>query len=142
MRSTGIRRIARHCIAGSLLAGAVLSCLAWARPAQGRSQRPKRSQEIYAIVAGTVFRDDGHTLPGAAVSLVPDPEGGAPVKLKPLSASSNSMGEFAFRVPAGPMRYTVSVKATGFKTQEKTVSVSADERADVFFQMERAQPEK
>jgi hypothetical protein len=106
---------------------------------QGRSQRPKRPQETYAIVAGTVFQEDGRLLRGANVTIRAEPEGGAPSRFKPLSLVSDSRGEFAFRVPAMPMRYTVGVKAAGFKMQEKTVSVSGEERVDVFFQMERDQ---
>ena len=93
-------------------------------------------------MAGTVFQEDGRLLRGAEVAVRPEPEGGSRSKLKALTAASDDRGEFAFRVPAAPMRYTVTVKAAGFKTQEKTVSISGDERVDVYFQMERAQMEK
>jgi hypothetical protein len=142
MTSTGTSRMSRRRAAASLLAGAALLCHAAAPAADGRSQRQKRSQETYAIVAGTVFREDGRVLAGASVSLKPDPETGASPKGKPLTAPSDGRGEFAFRVPAGPMRYTVTVKAPGYKTQDKAASIVADERADVFFQMERARPEE
>ena len=93
-------------------------------------------------MAGTVFQDDGRLLRGATVTLRADPEGGAPTKFRPVSIPSDARGEFAFRVPAAPMRYTVGVRAAGFKPQEKPASISGDERVDVFFQMERAQPQK
>ena len=140
--STGRSRTRRPPGVGLVLAVAVLACLTLPPGAPGSSQRPKRAQETYAILAGTVFQEDGRVLPGAQVTVKPDPEGGARSRLKPLTAASDSRGEFAFRVPAAPMRYTVNVKAAGFRTQEKTVSISAEERVDVFFQMERAQTEK
>lgn len=66
---------------------------------------------------------------GADVLLQPD--GGKVQRTK-----SSSRGEFTFRVPAKPVRYTVTVKAAGFKTESKPVSVQADERVDVTFLLE------
>src|SRR5579871_4277106 len=74
----------------------------------------KRKAEAYAVVAGTVFREPGFALPGADVTVTPHPgEGQAPFKLKKLQAISDGRGEFAFRVPPTPMRYTVRVSAKG-----------------------------
>jgi len=81
-------------------------------------------------------------LRGAQVAVTPDPEGGAAPKGKPLTTATDQRGEFAVRVPAVPMRYTVVIKAPGFRVQEKAVSVSGDERVDVFFQLERDAPGK
>jgi len=93
-------------------------------------------QEPFALIAGTVFRDTGFALAGAEVSLKPTPEGPSSVKVKPAKIISSPRGEFAFRVPAAPMRYTVGVKAHGFREQSKPVSISGDERVDVFFRLE------
>ena len=92
----------------------------------------KKSEEKFAVVAGTVFRETGFTLRGAEVRLDAEP----PAKIKPMKTLSDPRGEFAFRVPAAPMRYNVSVKAAGFRPQAKKASVSGDERVDVFFQLE------
>ena len=89
-----------------------------------------------------MFQDVGSLLRGAQVTLRPDPENGPPPKGRPLRAVTDQRGEFAFRVPAGPMRYNVSVKAPGFRAQEKIVSVSGDERVDVFIRLERDEPAK
>lgn len=83
----------------------------------------------YALIYGTVFRPTGHAMPGAEVVLQSD--GG-----KALKTKSSARGEFTFRVPAKPLRYTVTVKAAGFKTESKSVSVQADERVDVTFLLE------
>ena len=92
----------------------------------------------YAVVAGTVFQDSGFALPGAQVLLKVKtaPEG---VKApKPQKAVSDGRGEFAFHVPAGKAEYKLSVQATGFVGEEKTASVSSDERVDVYFQLKAA----
>ncbi|MFB3779429.1 MAG: carboxypeptidase-like regulatory domain-containing protein [Bryobacteraceae bacterium] len=137
MTSAGRRRTSR---------AAVHVCsflfLALTFSAAANAQRSRPSQQSYAVVAGTVFQEDGRVLRGAQVSLRPSPEEGPPEKARPLTAVSDARGEFAFRVPPSPMRYTVSVKASGFLTQEKQVSIGGEERADVFFQMERTPPEK
>lgn len=110
--------------------------------AQPRATQAKPGQASYAVVAGTVFQDDGRLLRGAQVTLRPDPEDGPPPKGKPLTAATDQRGEFAFRLPAGAMRYNLSVKALGFRAQEKIVSVSGDERVDVFFRLERNESAK
>jgi hypothetical protein len=85
--------------------------------------------EPYALVAGSVFRPSGHTLPGAKVTLTP--EGG-----KRREARTDARGEFAFRVPAKAARYTVEVTAAGLKPATQTVQVQSEERVDLSFLME------
>jgi hypothetical protein len=89
----------------------------------------------YAVVAGTVFQPTGFALRGAEVRLdvkTPPPGVKHPKRQR---AVSDSRGEFSFQVPAGQAEYTVSVKATGFMPEQKTASVTADERVDVYFQL-------
>ena len=99
------------------------------KPGKGKSE--PRS----AAIAGTVFRDPGFALPGAEVILTPEEPG---AKAKPLKTVSDSRGEYAFHVPPGPARYTVSVKAAGHVPQSKPVSISGLERTDVYFQLQPA----
>lgn len=93
----------------------------------------KNAPGEFAIVGGTVFRDPGFALPGAEVTLVPVPPAGSHQKVKKLKAVSSPRGEFAFRVPPGPMQYTLSVTCKGFKPEEKTASIQSFERIDVNF---------
>lgn len=87
-----------------------------------------RNDAPHAVVAGSVFRENGFSLPGAAVTLaVKD----APKKAKKLQAVSDSRGEFAFRVPPGPATYVVRAALKGFQPLEKEASVSGDERVEV-----------
>ena len=96
----------------------------------------KRKVEPYGLVAGTVFREPGFALPGAEVTVVPNPEQGqAPVKIKKLQALSDARGEFAFRVPPVPMRYTIHVTAKGYQPQEKSVSIAGEERMEATFEL-------
>jgi hypothetical protein len=98
--------------------------------------KKKDKQPSFALIAGTVFRDSGFALPGAEVSVKPLPEEAPKPKIQSVKTMSDPRGEFAIRVPAVPMRYTVRVKAPGFREQSKPVSISGDERVDVFFHME------
>jgi hypothetical protein len=87
-----------------------------------------RNDAPHAVVAGTVFRESGFSLPGAAVTLaVKD----APKKTKKLQSVSDSRGEFAFRVPPGAGTYVVRASLKGFQPVEKEASVSGEERVEV-----------
>jgi hypothetical protein len=115
---------------------AVSVCLLSAAiPARAGEQGPSRQ---YALVAGTVFQESGLSLRGAEILLVPNQQDAKAYKLKKSEAISDARGEFAFRVPAQPARYTIKVKRKGFVAQEKPVEVKGDERIDVNFQLEPA----
>ena len=86
----------------------------------------------HAVVAGTVFRENGFALPGAAVTLaVKDPAGVLKKKMKKLQSLSDRRGEFAFRVPPGAGTYVVEASMKGFQSIEKEASVSGEERVEV-----------
>lgn len=111
-----------------LLAGLVSLGLLWA----GKKKEPKAAA-AYSVVAGTVFRDTGFALPGAEVNLWPaDAEG---KKIKKLTFTTNTRGEFAFRVPAVRASYNLSAAAKGYQSQKKTVEVQPEERVDATFSL-------
>lgn len=97
-----------------------------------------------AAIVVTVFRDPGFAFPGVEVIL--EPKGpppasstetaGAkkpkPVKVKKMKGISDSRGELGFRVPAAPMRYTLSIQASGHRLETRDVTVMGEERQDVF----------
>ena len=95
----------------------------------------QKASDSYAVVAGTVFRNTGFSLQGAEVTLHATTLPPGVRKFKALKLISDGRGEFAFRVPAGKAVYTITVKADGYQTVEKSVSVNADERADVYFEL-------
>jgi hypothetical protein len=98
-----------------------------------------RAQGSYSVIAGTVFRETGHAFPGVEVSLVPDKPS---KKFKSLSTRANTRGEFAFRVPAAPMDYLLSVKPDGYRPETKRVKIVGDERVEQNFLLDRAPKEK
>jgi Carboxypeptidase regulatory-like domain len=81
----------------------------------------------YAVIAGTIFRDNGFSLAGAVVTLS---KKDAP-KVKGLQSVSDSRGEFAFRVSPAPAVYIVKASLKGFQPMEKEVSVAGGERVEV-----------
>jgi hypothetical protein len=106
------------------------------------AQRSKPSQGSYAVIAGTVFQESGHALAGAAITVGEKPEDGSVPRRKALKGTSDGRGEFAFRVPSIPVRYTVTIEASGYLAQDKEVVVSGEQRLDLYFQMERAASNK
>ena len=95
------------------------------------AQEGKKTAD-YAVVAGTVFRDNGFALAGAEVALEISP---APSKkAKKLQTVSSPRGEFSFRVPPVVAKYKISVSAKGFQAADKVVEIQgASERADATF---------
>ena len=85
-----------------------------------------------AVIAGTVFRSSGLSLPGAEVVVAGVEKG----KKKEWKTVSDPRGEFFLRVPSGPADYNISVKANGFRTYEKPLTFAADERIDLSIVME------
>jgi hypothetical protein len=112
-----------------------LLLLAFAGAFGAAKDKPK-PPEAYAVIAGTVFRENGASFPGIEVSLEPGPQ--VP-KLKKQKTASSLRGEFTFRVPAREGSYTLVVKAPGYRMERKSVSISGDERVSVSILLE---PEK
>ena len=118
------------------------ACLA--APAFGWAADGKKKSDgasDYAIVAGTVFRDNGLSLSEAEVTIEVAPEPGAPApagksRVKKLKAITSSRGEFSFRVPPVQARYKVSVAAKGFQPADKVIEIQGGaERADATFSL-------
>jgi len=103
----------------------------------------KKIAAKYALIAGTVFRDSGLSLAGAELVVTPvvdaKPED-KHKKLKAIKVFSDTRGEFAIRVPAQAMRYTVTVRAAGYRSERKEASIQGDERVDLFFRLEPSAP--
>ena len=89
----------------------------------------------YALIFGTVFDPDGHTLYAVKVKIRRADEKKARWELY-----SNHTGEFAQRVPPGPGDYVVWADVKGYKLPdgrrfqpgpEVKVHIDADERSDI-----------
>lgn len=124
-----LSRLLSLALAGCLLTAAASDLLA--------AKKKKKQEERFGVIAGTVFRASGLSLPGATVTAIPNPEQVNPSKKrkKDLTARTDNRGEFAIRVPAGSMRYTVRVEAEGHQPVEKQVHVQWDQRVEQFFRL-------
>ena len=100
--------------------------------------KDKQKAVSYALVAGTVFRDTGYALAGAELELASAGRAEPGRKFKTMKAVSDSRGEFAFRIPPLASEFKLSVRAPGYEQQEKPVTISGEERVDVFFKLEPA----
>lgn len=117
--------------------GVTAAALVFSTPAIGAKK--KKSADLYAIVAGTVFRDPGFALPGAQVLIEPEQEVVNGSKLKAQKAVSDARGEFAFRVAPIAAKYRITVKAEGMASQTKPAATSGgEERIDVTFTLSPA----
>jgi len=103
----------------------------------GWAQQRRQGAET-ALLTGTVFRDPGFAFPGVQVLLEPVSEGKTSVKVKKMKATTDSRGEFGFRVPSAAMRYTLKFQAEGFQPETKEVVVSGPERQDIFITLKPA----
>jgi Carboxypeptidase regulatory-like domain len=103
--------------------------------------KKKPALDTYAVISGSVFNAGGYALPDADVTLAPEAQSWSSsdkptAKAKPTGTISDARGEFVFRVPPGPMHYTVIVAAKGYQSQRKSVSVEDQERVEVTFQLD------
>ena len=99
-------------------------------PGVARAEKRKSKAVAQAVLAGSVFREDGFLLRGARV-LVTNLD--RPKEKK--ETTTDVQGEFAVRVPAGKARYSIEVSSDGFRSEKKTVEIAGDERVDLTFHL-------
>ena len=92
-------------------------------------------RQPYALIFGTVYDPDGHTLYAVKVKIRREGE-----KKSRWELYSNHTGEFAQRVPVGPGDYVVWADVKDYKppdgrrfqpSPEVKVHIDGDERADI-----------
>jgi hypothetical protein len=94
-----------------------------------------------SLIRGAVFESKGASLAGANVKLGRVPTADEEkehkrVKTFSMSYTTNSHGEFAFRVPAARARYQVTATLSGYKPQTKVVDVNESEAVPLAFSLE------
>ncbi|MFY9645198.1 MAG: carboxypeptidase-like regulatory domain-containing protein [Terriglobales bacterium] len=113
----------------------LLPCLIMALLLVPRSARGSEKEKPYALIFGTVWDPDGHSLYGVKVKIRRADEKKARWELY-----SNHTGEFAQRVPAGKADYIVWADVKGYKLpsgkqlkpgSEVTAHIDDDERCDI-----------
>lgn len=94
-----------------------------------------------SLIRGAVFDSNGASLPGVRLKLArvltPDEEKDhKKIGSFTMSYTSNSHGEFAFRVPAARARYQVTAALNGYKLETKFVDVNESESVPLSFSLE------
>ena len=121
-----------------MLAAVSLAFAAGAAPAWAGKKEKKTAAAAPAspaILAGTVFSGAGFALRGAEVLVTAAEPARAKDRWK---AVADARGEFFLRLPPGPAKYNVVVRAPGLKPQEKELAFTADERLEQNFLLEPA----
>lgn len=91
---------------------------------------------LYALLEGSCFDSQGFSLPGVLAEITVKAKPGEKSSKQSWRAVASPRGEFALRLPPGPVTYVVRVKHGGFQPQEKEVTFTLDERQDLFFNLE------
>ncbi len=95
---------------------------------------------LYALLEGSCFNSRGFSLPGVSVEISMKTKPGEKPSKQTWRAVSSPRGEFALRLPQGPVTYVVRAKREGFQPQEKEVTFTLDERQDLIFNLEPIHP--
>lgn len=91
-----------------------------------KKPKPEKPSVQYALIKGSVFREDGFSLRGARVVCRRTADA------KPHGETiSGEGGEFAFRVPVGKAQYEITAEARGFEPATRIVEIQQDERRDI-----------
>jgi Carboxypeptidase regulatory-like domain len=130
-------RLPRATLGSSTLGTSLVLLIAALLPVAAAAKK-KPALDTYAVISGSVFQESGYALPDATISMVADPpSGAAPTKEQKMEAVSDARGEFIFRVPPSPMRYSIVVTAKGYQSLRKSVMVEGQQRVEVTFQLDR-----
>ena len=94
-----------------------------------------------SLIRGAVFDSVGASLPGVSLKLVrvataDEEKDRKKVDSFSLSYTTNSHGEFAFRVPSVRARYRVTASLNGYKLETKFVDVTENESVPLSFSLE------
>lgn len=89
-----------------------------------------------SIISGHVIeKGTEEDVPYATVRIMAYNNGSIPASIRTTGAVTNDKGQFEFRnLPDG--KYTINVQSMGYKTQEKTIDVSAEYTAVVHFKLD------
>jgi len=94
-----------------------------------------------SLIRGAVFDSEGASLAGVQLKLVRVPTAEEEkdhkrVKSSSQSYTSNSRGEFAFRVPSARARYQITAARHGYKPETKLVDINESESVPLSFSLE------
>jgi len=103
--------------------------------------RLEKASHRTSLIRGAVFASNGASLGGVHLKLVRVPTEEEQQEHKHISSFSmtyttNSHGEFAFRVPISRARYQVTASLQEYKSQSKTVDVNGSEAIPLAFSLD------
>src|SRR5882724_3306057 len=106
-----------------------------------RTMRLAKVTHRTSLIRGAVFDSTGASLPGVHLKLARVPTADEEKERKhvgslSLSYTTNSHGEFAFRVPAARARYQITATLNGYKLETKLVDVNESESVPLSFSLE------
>jgi hypothetical protein len=123
--------------------GLVFWLLFGAHPAVEAKEREKEwKEEAFALLVGTCFNEKGLSMRGVTIEAEIQAPSEQKLKKKRWNAVTDIRGEFALRLPAGKAKFLVKANKDGYRSQEKTVIFSSDERQNILFNMEPLPPKK
>jgi len=94
-------------------------------------------ENAYALIRGSVFTEQGLVFPGAKVIIERVPVGNEPIEKFKSEYTTNTRGEFAFKLPPLPARYRLTATFKGFKDASKEVEVDKGEGRSVSLILEK-----
>ena len=97
----------------------------------GCARAAQRKGQPYALIAGTVFQENGLSFPGVQVKLE-----GKGFQDARQDAKTSFRGEFTFRVSPEPRTYLVTASRKGFRTATVSADVPGEGRVDVTITLE------
>lgn len=108
----------------------------WAGQSAAHAGQEKKKRPLRAVISGTVFTENGFSLPGASIRVNRVGE-----RKARWEAMSDRQGEFGLWVPQGA-EYEVHVKAKGYEEQAQKVDGKSGLHERLVFHMNPAKGEK
>jgi hypothetical protein len=108
--------------------------------ADKKKKEPPPAPTPYALLEASCFNSQGLSLSGVSAEVTIKANPGEKPSKHNWRAVSSPRGEWALRLPPGPITFVVRVKREGFQPQEKEVTFTLDERQDIVFNLEPVRP--
>ena len=108
-----------------------------------KKEKARDASAPFAMIAGTVYRPPGFAMPGAEVIITPEATESGGGKVKKVETVTDARGEWVVRVPPVPAKWRVDVKIKGYRPEQRSVSVTGEQRIDLSIILEPArQPQE
>lgn len=96
-------------------------------------------EQLYSLIKGSVFTEEGLSLPGAKVMIERLDDNGKPLKEGREQKIANSAGSFAFRLSYASARYRITASLKGFKDDSKEIAIEKGASRSIAFRLSRVE---